>query len=176
MKVFRISFFLLITIAVLACNSDSKKVVPEPEKKILQAFSDSIKLDTFKVVLRGKESKDMSLLFTITNFKGEQIFKEEIKANILLKSYLASEDLKKENDKIKFLNDEANFFFEEEHFLIPAVTSEEKPDNNTPDKAFYEELKLSKRNGFAYSLGKDKQIYIAWSEKEQKVKVYYRCC
>lgn len=175
MKLLRFSLLISAVAFVTACNQ-SPKVAPEPEKTMVQSFSDTTKQDTFKVVLRGKESKDMSLLFTITNFEGKQIYKEEIKATSLLKSYLASEDLKKENDKIKFLNDETNFFFEEEHFLIPAVTAEENADNNVPDKAFYDELKLTKLNGFAYSLGKDKQVYIAWSVKEQKVKVYYRCC
>jgi len=167
---------LLFLLVLFACNSQSKKVVPTAEKTVVQYFSDTLKQDTFKVALKGTDSKDMSLLFTIINYKGVQIYKEEIKATTLLKSYLASEDLKKENDKIKFLNDETNFFFEEEHFLIPAITPDEKPDNNTPDLAFYEELKQSNLNGFNYSLGKDTQIYIAWSAKEQKVKVYYKCC
>jgi len=175
MKVSTLPLFLFLLV-LFACNSEPKKVVPTAEKTVVQYFSDTSKQDTFKVALRGTESEHMSFLFTITNYKGVQIYKEEIKATTLLKSYLASEDLKKENDKIKFLNEEANFFFEEEHFLIPAITPDEKPDHNTPDLAFYNELKQSNLNGFNYSLGKDKQIYIAWSSKEQKVKIYYKCC
>lgn len=175
MKIYHLWIGLAILIFA-ACTSESKKVNPLPEKVITHTFTDTVHLDTFKVMLKGKKSKEMSLVFTITNYKGVQIYKEEITATALLKSYLVSEDLKKENDKIKFLNDEVNLFFEEEHFLIPAVTPDEKPDNNTPDLAFYQELKESKLNGFDYSLGKDKQIYIAWSEKEQKVKIYYKCC
>ncbi|MDQ8052152.1 MAG: hypothetical protein REI78_03960 [Pedobacter sp.] len=159
-----------------ACQFGSKKVEPSPEQTKLLPFTDTVKQDTFKVALKGKELKEMRLIFTITNYKGAAIYKEEILATTLLKSYLASEDLKKESDKIKFLNDEVNFFFEEEHFLVPAVTSSEKPDQNVPDLNFYNELKKNQLNGFSYSLGKDKTIYIAWSEKEQKVKVYYRCC
>ncbi|WP_182921678.1 hypothetical protein [Pedobacter planticolens] len=155
---------------------DEKKVAVNIEKIALQAFTDTVQLDTFKIVLKGTESKNMSLLFIITSHKGVQIYKKEIKAEELLKSYLASADLKKEDEKIKFLNDEVNFFFEQEHFLIPAITEQEKPDNNTPDKAFYEELKASKLNGFDYRLGKDTKVYIAWSAKEQKVKIYYKCC
>jgi hypothetical protein len=175
MKIRYLLLLLLISV-VAACTTETKKVEPLPEKILTHAFTDTLHLDTFKVVLNGKGSKNMSLLFTIKNYKGEQIYKEEIKAETLLKSYLASEDLKKENDKIKFLNDEVNFFFEEEHFLVPAITAEEKPDQNTPDKKFYEELKKNQLNGFSYSLGKDRQLYIAWSVKEQKVKVYYKCC
>ncbi|WP_379090983.1 hypothetical protein [Pedobacter sp. UC225_65] len=101
---------------------------------------------------------------------------KRIKADELLKSYLASAELKKEEEKVKFLNDEINYFFDEQHFLIPAVTEQEQPDNNVPDKEFYNELKKTMLNGFDYRLGKDTKIYIAWSVKEQKVKVYYKCC
>lgn len=170
-------FLLFFILGLTACQlKDEKKVAVNVEKIALQAFTDTLQLDTFKIVLSGTESKNMSLLFTIISHEGIQIYKKEIKAEELLKSYLASADLKKEDEKIKFLNDEVNFFFEEEHFLIPAITEQEKPDNNTPDKAFYEELKASKLNGFDYRLGKDTKVYIAWSAKEQKVKVYYKCC
>lgn len=160
---------------IVACTSE-KKVEPINEKKTIQAFTDTLAQDTFKVALKGKESADMRFLFTITNKNGDLIYKEEIKADSLLKNYLASEDLKKESAKIAFLNEEVNQFLEEEHFMLPAVAEGEKPDNNVPDLNFYNELKHSGLNGFSYSLGKDKQLYIAWSQKEKKVKVYYKCC
>ena len=167
---------LLSLISIFTACQSNNKVEAITEKIKLYAFSDSIKTDTFKIKLVGSKSDDMSLVFTIVNFDGVQIYKEEVKATQLLKSYLASEDLKKESDKIRFLNDQVNLFFDEEHFLEPAVTTNQEPDNNTPDKAFYEELKQSQLNGFYYSLGKDTSIYIAWSAKEQKVKIYYQCC
>lgn len=67
-------------------------------------------------------------------------------------------------------------FFAEDNFLEPAVMPEDKADSYVPDKALYEELKKSGLNGFKYRLGKENNIYIAWSEKEQKVKIYYNCC
>ncbi|TKC09990.1 hypothetical protein FA048_07215 [Pedobacter polaris] len=170
--------YLLLLFAFLAftsCNTE-KKVDPITEKTKLQAFTDTVNLDTFKLTLTGKKSSDMVLNFTITNFKGSQIYHKQIKTAELLKSYLASEDLKKENDKIKFINEQINVFFEEEHFLEPAITEDQELDNNTPDKAFYDELKQTKLNGFYYSLGKDKSIYIAWSTKNNQVKIYYKCC
>ena len=75
---------------------------------------------------------------------------------------------------MKFLKNEVQYFFEEEHFLEPAVMPNEQPDKNVPDKIFYEELKHTQLNGFNYRLAKEAKIYIAWSEKEQKVKVYYK--
>jgi hypothetical protein len=176
MKRFPLSI-LFIAFVISSCTSkNEKKAAINVEKTVLKAFTDTAQLDTFKIALKGTESKNMSLLFTITSYKGVQVYKKEIKAEELLKSYLASAELKKEEEKIKFLNDEVNFFLDEEHFLMPAITEQEKPDNNTPDKTFYEELKASKLNGFDYRLGKDIKIYIAWSAKEQKVKIYYKCC
>ena len=167
---------LFFASAIAACNSKTDKAAQNVQKTKLQAFTDTVQLDTFKIALLGEESKDMKLLFTITTNKGEQVYKKEILADELLKSYLATADLKNEAKKVKFLNDEVNFFFEDEHFLMPAITEQEKPDNNTPDKVFYEELKASKLNGFSYRLGKDTNIYIAWSAKDKKVKIYYKCC
>lgn len=172
------SFSLLVLVVAFAsCTSNSSNpVVGNLEKTSLQPFTDTVKQDTFKIALNGKTSKDMSLFFTITNFNGEKIYEKELKAADLLKNFMASAELKKEADKVKFLQDEVNDFFEEEHFLVPAVMPDENPDENVPDKAFYEELKQSGLNGFDYSTGKEDKVYIAWSVKEKKVKIYYNCC
>ena len=170
---------LLIIGLIYACNSKTEKSLGNAEdlqKTTTFAFSDTVKLDTFQVALIGENTKNMQLLFTIKSFEGKEIYKQEIKASELLKNYIATADMKKESDKIKFLKEEIAYFFEEHHFLEPAVTADEQPDKNVPDKAFYEELKKSGLNGFDYRLGKDHNVYIAWSAKEQKVKVYYKCC
>lgn len=168
-------YLLLLSLIFISCQNNTK-VEATTAKTKQYAFTDTIKTDTFKVDLIGEKSDNMRIVFTITDYNGVQIYKEEVKATQLLKSYLASEDLTKESDKIKFLNEQLDVFFDEEHFLEPAVTEEQQADNNTPDKTFYEELKQNQLNGFYYSLGKDKSIYIAWSPTEKKVKVYYKCC
>ncbi len=174
MKHTHLLLFYIISIFT-ACQSNNKIEAVKEEVK-LYAFSDSVKADTFNINLIGDKTEDMNIVFTITNFDGIQIYKEEVKANQLINSYLAGEDLNKESEKIKFLNKQLTIFFDEEHFLEPAITTEQQPDSNSPDKAFYDELKQTQLNGFYYSLGKDKSIYIAWSVKEQKVKIYYQCC
>ena len=118
----------------------------------------------------------MLMHFTITSYQGKEIYKQEIKASELLKNYIATAELKKEADKLKFLKEEIAYFFDERHFLEPAVTENESPDKNVPDLSFYQELKKSNLNGFEYRLAKDHNVYIAWSVKEQKVKIYYKCC
>ncbi len=169
------TLLLLFSLIFAACQSNNKVDALKEMTKIY-AFSDSLKTDTFKINMIGNKSDNINLVFTITNFDGKQIYKEEIKANQLLKNHLAGEDLIKESEKIIFLNEQLNGFFNEEHFLEPAVTEEQEPDINTPDKLFYDELKKTRLNGFYYSFAKDKSIYIAWSSEDKKVKVYYRCC
>ncbi|MNK03321.1 hypothetical protein D3C87_211660 [compost metagenome] len=160
-----------------ACNPTTDNgSTADLDKTITFAFSDTVKLDTFKVALIGENTKNMQLLFTIKSADGKEIYRQEIKTDELLKNYIATAEMKKESDKMKFLKEEIAYFFDEKHFLEPAVTADEQPDKNVPDKAFYNELKQTGLNGFDYRLGKDSNVYIAWSTKEQKVKVYYKCC
>jgi hypothetical protein len=144
--------------------------------QVTKPFSDLIKADTFRVVLSGSKPKDMQLLFRIIAFNGKEIYLKTLKASELINNYKGNVDLKKEAAQLKFLHEELNLFLEDENFLEPAVTENEQADQNTPDKAFYAELKKSGLNGFKYRLGKESQMYIGWSVKEQKVKVYYQCC
>ena len=179
MKKFILPALLLIASFYACTQTSSEKTdsnTDDLEKTTTFAFSDTVKLDTFKVALIGTNSKDMQLLFTIKSFEGKEIYKQEIKTSELLKNYVATAEMKKESDKMKFLKEEIAFFFEDRHFLVPAIMPDEQPDKNVPDKAFYNELKQSGLNGFDYRLGKDHNIYIAWSAKEQKVKIYYKCC
>ena len=167
--------FLSLILIIASCKNETKTdALKEVTKQY--AFTDSVKLDSFKVVLDGEKSEEIKMVFTITNYSGQEIYKKEIEAKEILSNFLASEDLKKESDKIKFLNEHLQDFFDDEHFLEPAVTTEQQPDNNAPDKTFYDELKQTQLNGFYYTLAKDKSFYIAWSVKEQRVKVYYQCC
>lgn len=160
---------IICSIFFAACSSKPTTEITAVEKTTTTPFTDTVKLDTFKVSLQGITSKNSSLSFKIISYKGKEIYQTSIKVDELL-----TENLKTESDKIKFLKNEVQYFFEEEHFLWPAVMPNEHPDKNVPDTAFYKELKYTKLNGFNYRIGKEAKIYIAWSEKEQKVKVYYK--
>ena len=142
---------------------------------VVKPFSDSLKTDTFRLRLLGEKPKDMQLSFTITSFEGRKIYDIKIDAQELFKNYDV-ENLNKQKNQIQFLKDEVGRFLDDENFMEPAVTEQENPDANVPDKKFYEELKKTQLNGFSYRLGKDKKRYIAWSDKENKVKLYYSCC
>lgn len=174
---------LLVPMLLMACNNSKKKddasdakLIKNASSTITKSFSDLDKLDTFRLNLSGTKPKEMTLTFTITNFEGKEIYHRVLKGEELLGSTDPNLDLRKEKDQIIFLTTIASQFFSDDNFLEPAVMPNDKPDNYTPDPAFYDELKATKLNGFKYRLGKENNIYIAWSEKEHKVKVYYNCC
>lgn len=178
-KIHTILFISIITIS--ACTNSNKKEADSIEFKnvnssIAKSFSDLKTLDTFKIELTGRKPEEMVLNFTIKDAKGKEIYNVKLKGTELLGSTDPNIDLSKEKDQIIFLKTIANDFFSDDNFLEPAVMPDDKADNYTPDKALYEELKKSGLNGFKYRLGKENNIYIAWSEQEQKVKIYYNCC
>lgn len=174
------NYLILILFALgllTACNSsDHQNFSKTADQVVLKPFSDSLKADTFKVSLMGNVLKDITIRFTITSHDGQLIYNKDFKATDLIENYKSSVDLKKERTQLAFIKDEYKLFFEDENFLEPAVTENEKPDKNTPDINFYNELKQSALNGFKYRSGKETSVYIAWSEKEKKVKPYYSCC
>lgn len=176
MKNYLVLILLALSLLTACSSSDQQKLDKAADKVVLKPFSDSLKVDTFKVALTGDALKDIVIRFTITSHTGQLIYSKDFKATDLIANYKSSIDLKKERTQLAFIKDEYQRFFEEENFLEPAVTENEHPDKNTPDVNFYNELKQSALNGFRYRSGKETSVYIAWSEKEKKVKPYYNCC
>ena len=171
----------LVLLLLSACTSDQKEGQKSVEFKnvnssIAQSFSSLKTVDTFKIELTGRKPEDMILNFSIKNAAGKEIYRTAIQGTALLGSTDPNVNLSRKKDQIIFLKTIADEFFAEDNFLEPAVMPDDKPDQYTPDKALYEELKKTGLNGFKYRLGKENNIYIAWSEKEQRVKVYYNCC
>lgn len=170
---------LIALLLLAACNSsneDNQHSQSNKFKTVVRSFSDTVALDTFRIVLQGQRPKDMELVFSITAPGGSQIYTKTLKATALLDNYKETVDLNKKKQQIQFMEQELELFFDDENFIEPAVTESEEPDENMPDKGFFEELKKSSLNGFQYRLGKESKVYIAWSEKDKKVKVYYQCC
>lgn len=176
MKIYIIPILFLFGL-VSACNSGGKELTGGIEDHVvLKPFSDSVQVDTFKVALKGETLKEMTINFSITAYNGKLIYQKGLKARDLIENYKTTVDLKKERSQMDFILNEYKLFLDDENFLEPAVTENENPDQYTPDKNFYEELRRSSLNGFKYRTGKENNVYIAWSEKEKKVKPYYNCC
>lgn len=169
-----VSLFILLLAACSPSGKETKGKIAD--QVVLKPFSDTARVDTFKVSLTGEVLEDMNISFTITAHRGQQIYHKAFKATDLIGNYKYTVDLKKERNQMAFIKEEFKLFFEEENFLEPAVTENENPDKNVPDVGFYNELKKSGLNGFKYRSGKETSVYIAWSESAQKVKIYYNCC
>ncbi|MES2829266.1 MAG: hypothetical protein V4687_13980 [Bacteroidota bacterium] len=173
----QVSLFLIILILAACVGEGSSGVqIDQDEKIIVKKFSDSLQADTFKVAIINNAKTDRQLAFSITNFKGSVIYQLTLNSETLFNNYKSTLDLKKDNDKVSFLNTELSRFLDEENFMEPAVTENESADNNVPDKILYEELKNNGLNGFMYRVGPDQKVYIAWSATNGKVKTYYACC
>jgi len=157
-------------------NNGELKVFKNVSQSITKSFSSLNTPDTFKIELTGRKPEEMILIFNITRAKGDEIYHVELKGKDLLVNTDPNVDLSKEKDQIAFLKTITDNFFSDDNFLVPAVLPTDQADNYVPDEIFYEELKKSRLNGFKYRLGKESNLYIAWSEKDQKVKVYYNCC
>jgi hypothetical protein len=171
---------LFISFLFSACNGNHSGKAPSSlstrSKTVLHSFKDSIQADTFRIVLKGSTPEDMELVFTITPKDGVPVYTAILKAKKLIDNYSETVDLGKEDKQLLFLEEELSQFFDEENFLEPAVTENETPNDNTPDKVFFNELKKTGLDGFKYRTGKESKVYIAWSDLEKKVKVYYQCC
>lgn len=176
MKNIRIlTLILLVSFIVCSCTNRDKSFY-KVDSKVTQSFSSLNNLDTFKIELTGTKSVDMVLHFTITNSQGKKIYATDINGTDIIKNTDPNVDLVDEKDQIKFLEAVADDFFGEDDFLEPAVLPEDVADNNVPDKHFYDQLKKTGLNGFKYRLGKETNLYIAWDNEAQKVKIYYKCC
>jgi hypothetical protein len=171
-------FTLLLFLSACTGNREDKAVVEKGVKAqlVLKPFSDSLMADSFKLTLSGDKPGNMIIRFTITSHRGELIYSKDFKGADLVDGYKSTVALDKKKEQLAFILKEYDLFFEEDNFLEPAVTENETADRYTPDKEFYKELKNSNLNGFMYRFSKDTKVYIAWSEKEKKVKVYYQCC
>lgn len=176
------SYIILFLGCLMACTGNNSSETTEtlkgiaPEYTILKPFSDSVKVDTFKVFLKGTEPKNMVISFSIVAYNGKNIYQKDFKATDLIDNYQSTLDLKKESKQKEFILQEYKLFLDDENFLEPALTENESPDQYTPDKDFFTELKASELNGFQYRLGNENKVCIAWSVKQQKVLPYYSCC
>ncbi|WP_235324638.1 hypothetical protein [Pedobacter lusitanus] len=154
------TYLLTLPLFLAACNSSEPAGGTDPAsntKTALRSFSDTTKLDTFRIVLKGDQPKNMELVFTITPQDGHQIYTKTLKATALLDNYKESLDLEKKKAQLKFMKEELSLFFDDENFIEPAVTDTEKPDKNTPDKNFFEELKKNWREWFQIPFRQRKQ-------------------
>lgn len=87
---------ILLVFGILSsCTSGHETTSSAENHIVLKPFSDSIKIDTFKVALKGDAVKDMTIQFSITAYDGKLIYSKDFKAKDLIDNYKSTVDLKK---------------------------------------------------------------------------------
>jgi hypothetical protein len=177
------TLFLIVSIIITACNHHEKKlIVAKTNKKpltsheadtnqillskaCLHAFSDQSKLDTFKLVMKGKSINTGKIKFEIISFNNQKIYSEDFNAYDLLGD-LDNLSVKQNEDTIRT---RFNNFFQPENFSAPAL--DRKLDLLDTD---YVDLKTQKdissdptAIGFTYSVGYEGFSEIAYSKRQK---------
>jgi hypothetical protein len=177
--------YLLLVITIVACNQN-KDLKKQSSNKIsvrsihnskillsetkLHVFSDTVKKDTFKLLLKGKTIKDGKGLFEIVSFDHKRIYSEQFQAVDLLGDLIdfpLTDRQKEDTITYRFRN-----FFLNENFTTPALNKSEVLDTDYVKKEDFEDIKPdASSTGFIYALGYEGFAEIAWSKKRKKVVV-----
>lgn len=148
------------------------------ENKIFHAFSNPVKKDEFRIVIKGKSLLKGKVLLTITSSEGKNLVHEEFDANYLLGyDFTGNINSKKETDA--FIQKRIKEFFSEDRFSTPAIEDDIVFEDQSYyiDKETWEEIKANKQSiGFYYLLGSEDGRHIAFSTKKGKVMLFYNCC
>jgi hypothetical protein len=176
----RIYLLLAIIITISACNQDkalkkksSNKISVKSSKVLLSAmklhvFSDTIKKDTFKLMLMGKTIKDSKGLFEIASFDHKRIYSLQFQAADLLGDLI--DFPLTDRQKRDTITNRFKTFFSRENFQTPALNKSEVLDTVYVNKEDFDDIKPdSLSTGFIYSLGYEGFVELAWSKKRKKV-------
>jgi len=186
----RAIYITLITLILFSCNNNNNykaaevtetKDIPK-EKRIMlsnimsHVFSDSVKSDTFKLVLTGDSITTSKAIFSIKSYKDQQIYADTFDSYWL-------EGVSPEHGEPTVAQYEASIkrkvsrFFNDSNFVndlkIPAVAT--CGDHGIPDSANWFDIHSDKKViGFHYWFdGAVDDNYLAWSKKQQKVLIYW---
>ncbi len=179
-----------ITLLLFSCNSSNinsvntapaTKPIPSGKKILLSNiiphfFSDSLKKDTFKLILTGDSITTSKAIFSIISHKGTQIYADTFDAEWL-------ENVSPENGTPSVAQYETSIrykvsrFFHDSNF-VNALRIPEKGtcgDHGYPDSVNWFDIHSDKKViGFHYWFdGAVDDNYLAWSKKQQKVVIYW---
>lgn len=162
---------------VQAINGLIKKDSVLLENRVQHEFSNLDKKDEFYVCLVGESILDATVVFTITNSDGVEIFREEFPSVSLIGYDLPGGIDASTRDQQNFIKYRVRHFFDEKNFFIPAIKSDQEFDEDYSDKEIWNEIKSDqKTRGFYYSIGEEDGRKIAYSKRLKKVVQYFNCC
>jgi hypothetical protein len=131
--------------------------------------------DTFKIKITGQSITDGTFEFEIITNNGIVIHHETYPSYYLIGYGL--ENNATEADKAEFIKKRIVKFFEEENFHTPAISKDEKFDEDYSDKEFWEDIKSdSTAVSFGYLIGEESNGQIAYSKRLKKVITIFSCC
>ena len=171
MKTYILYFSLFFLFATQSNLCDGKLL---HEINFSHKFSASVGKDSFVLKLTGEKIIDGTISFEIIQNSGKVIYKTEFKAIELIGyDFYDQKDISKKDYIIKRMNE----FFNESNFSYPAVSENDKYDDEYSDKKNWEDIKSdSSAIGFTYLLGEENTISIAYSKKKKMVLEYFHCC
>jgi hypothetical protein len=146
-----------------------KKVLLSTTKEHL--FSDSLKKDTFKLVLKGDSLHKSVALFSIISFKGERIYADTF-AGTAFAAYTDEDTVFPVAQVEKTIKEGVKSFFTDSLFTTPRIAADEKSISGS-DSTNWEDIKTDKTAiGFQYT-NDEVEVRIAYSKKQQKVLDYW---
>jgi hypothetical protein len=179
---------ILILLVIVCCSTKNDTQTqahespekPEQDSVLFQrdttlSFSAKGESDTFRMIVTGKSLKEGKGTFQIMNQKGQTIHSENFETNMLLDYAFDGNAEKSEAET--HIRYRLESFFTPDKFRIPAIATSTVFDKNYSDKEIWDDIQADQSAvGFTYLLGKEDKRYIAFSQKQNKVVMYYNCC
>lgn len=176
-------FSIILLLICIQCNAFASKsnleLIPGQEilmsNSIKHQFSSTNHQDIFSIQLIGDSLISSIAIFSIVNECGDTIFCERFRS-LLLIGYSAdyNSPLKMKEAIIK---DKVSKFFNEENFLIPAITNTEVYDEDYSNLENWNTIKSDPNSiGFIFRKGEGKYVKISYSKEFRKVVKYFKCC
>lgn len=138
-------------------------------------FSDPKIQDVFKLTIRGTSLLKADAIFEIVSSPGKVLYHETFKA-YSLSNELETEGFSQKQEE-EYIRKRVREFFNEKHFLKPAVRLKDKTDSDYSDMTVWNELRANKAAiGFQYLLSYENDRKIAYSKRLGKVVTYWSCC
>ncbi len=175
----------LLTIFFMRCLSEqSGASLVTLDTKMLKkvthqrVFSNNNAEDTFSLTMVGNKINAAQISFTITNNKGEILYKENFPSEALLDyGLLEVSEKPTEKDKENYLLKRMDTFFEPKDFSTPAIKPNADYEPQYSDRIIWNTLKQDTTAvGFDYLLYEESGRSIAYSKKLKKVVEYFSCC
>ncbi|MGY2131574.1 hypothetical protein ACW9KT_05075 [Hymenobacter sp. HD11105] len=148
-------------------QSDTLKVVRKQHR-----FSSPSTEDEFKLVLRGPSMLAGEVTFTITDSRGETIFREVLSAADLEATmvYEMKNKTATQAEREAFVRRRMDEFFADKNFRTPAITDKDTHQPDLLDRATWEDLRRRPDAiSFQYTVGKEDGRRIVWAPLKKEV-------